>query len=77
MRLTPEQRRDKLKIYNVAEASREIGVDQDQLYKDIWAELVIQPTKVFSRRAYYTIQEINELKMYYKKEKQNDKKKDC
>ena len=65
MRLTPKQRREKLEIFNVAEASREIGIDKDQLYKDIWAERVVQPTKVFSRRAYYTLQEINELKKHY------------
>lgn len=77
MRLTPKQRREKLEMFNIAEASREVGVDQDQLYKDVWEERVVQPTKVFSRRAYFTLQEINELKKHYKKEKQNDKNKAC
>tara|TARA_A100001391_G_C5062620_1_gene276436 strand:+ start:222 stop:455 length:234 start_codon:yes stop_codon:yes gene_type:complete len=76
MRLTPKQRREKLEMFNIAEASREIGVDQDQLYEDIWAERVVQPTKVFSRRAYYTLQEINELKTHYKEVENNDKNKD-
>ena len=77
MRLTPKQRREKLEIFNIAEASREVGVDQNQLYEDIWAERVVQPTKVFSRRAYFTLDEINELKKHYKKVKNNDKNKDC
>lgn len=77
MRLTPEQRRKTLEVFNIAEASREIGIDQNRLYQDIWAERVVQPTKVFSRRAYYTLQEINELKTFYKKERRNAKNKTC
>ncbi|QDV69012.1 hypothetical protein Poly24_27260 [Rosistilla carotiformis] len=71
MRLTPQQRREKLEMFNMAEASRVIGIDQDQFYKDVWEGRVVQPTKVFARRAYYTIREINELKSYYKKVKDN------
>jgi len=77
MRLTPKQRRETLQIYNIAEASKELGIAQNQLYQDIWAERVVQPTKVLSRRAYYTLQEINELKKHYKEVKRNDKNKNC
>ncbi|MDA9856585.1 hypothetical protein N9D23_00570 [Rubripirellula sp.] len=77
MRLSPQERRDKLQIYNVAEAAREIGVDQDRLYSDIWAERVVQPSTVFHRRAYFTFDELKILKIHYKEVTQNGKDKDC
>jgi len=76
MRLSPKQRREKLKIFNIAETAREIGVDYKRVYNDVWANRVVQPTTVFHKRAYFTLDELNKLKFHYTKGIKDERNKD-
>ena len=72
MRLSPAQRREKLQLFNVAEAARELGVNQKTLYADIWSERIIRPTTKIQRRTYFTAEEIEELKEHYMEVNKNE-----
>ena len=67
MKLSAEQRQQVLKLFNVAEAARQLGVDQQQLYRDIWARRVQEPKVYLGRRHYFTEYDLCRLATHYKK----------
>jgi hypothetical protein len=56
-----------LKLFNVAEAARQLGVDSQQLYRDIWAKRVPEPKVCLGRRHYFTQYDLCNLATQYEK----------
>lgn len=67
MRFSPEKRRE-LGLFNVAEASRELGIGLQKFYYMLRAERVPAPTFAIGARMYYRSSEIDELKKKMKEQ---------
>jgi len=68
MRISPKQRREKLELFNVAEASHRLGVKQQRLYYLIRAGLVKSPKFAIGSRLYYRKSELGELRKIIKEQ---------
>lgn len=68
MNVTEAQRRDILKLFNIAESSRLLGIAQERLYRDISAGRVRSPQVPLGKRVYFTPEDLTELREHYEKE---------
>ena len=66
MKITAHTRRTKLKLFNVAEAARMIGVGVQRLHRDVRAGRVRPPEVCIEERAHYTEDDLKEISTYYK-----------
>ena len=57
-------------LFNVSEAVRQLGVDIQQLHRDIRAGRCKSPQVRFGRRMYFTPDDLIELRAHYEKEKE-------
>lgn len=65
VRATPAERRNIFGLYNVSEAARQLGVDIQQLHRDVRAGRVRSPEFLFGRRLYFTAEDLIELSTQY------------
>lgn len=68
MRVTATERREVLKLFNVCEVARQLGVSVQRLYRDIRAERIEQPSKCIAKRRYYTPDDVTRLTTHYRNE---------
>lgn len=68
MNVTEAQRRDILKLFNVAETSRILGIAQERLYRDIRAGRVRSPQIPLGKRVYFRSEDLTALREHYEKE---------
>ncbi len=61
MIVTANERRNVLKLFNVSEAARQLGVDVQQMYRDIRAGRAPSPEVKVGKRLYFTGQDLNDL----------------
>lgn len=66
MKLTAHERRTVLKLYNVSEAARQLGIGIQRLHKDERAGRVPSPQVRLGRRAYFTEDDLKELATHYR-----------
>lgn len=66
MFVTAAERRNILKLFNVSEAARQLGVDIHQLHRDIKAGRVQSPQVRIARRLYFTADDLPQLATQYK-----------
>lgn len=66
MRVTAHDRRTILKLFNISEAARQLGVGVQRLHRDARAGRVRSPQVLLGRRAYFTEADLNELSAHYK-----------
>jgi hypothetical protein len=55
-----------LKLYNVSEAARQLGVGIQRFHKDERAGRVLSPKVRLGRRAYFTEDDLKELAKHYR-----------
>ena len=68
MIVSAKERREVLRLFNVSEAARLIGVDIHQLHRDVKTEVVRRPTVKIKRRMYYQEKDLTNLSNHYGKE---------
>ena len=66
MIVTANERRNVLKLFNVSEVARHLGVGVFQLHRDIRAGRVRSPKVRIRRRVYFTADDVNDLSTQYK-----------
>lgn len=66
MRATAHERRTVLKLFNIAEAARQLGVGFQRLYRDVRAGRVGSPKVRVGRRDYFTGDDLITLATHYK-----------
>lgn len=66
MRATAHERRTVLKLFNIAEAARQLGVGFQRLYRDVRAGRVQSPQVRVGRRYYFTAEDLSDLSAHYK-----------
>ena len=69
MIITANERRKVLKLFNVSEAARQLGVDVQQMHRDIRAGRVRPPQVLVGRRLYYRSEDLSDLSTQYTEEK--------
>lgn len=67
MNVTAPQRRNLLKLFNVAEAARELGMSDQRIYRDIRAAYIQPPEVQLGKRSYFRQSTIDNLSAYYEK----------
>ena len=72
MRATPAERRNILGLFNVSEAARQLGVDIQQLHRDVRAGRVQSPQVRIARRLYFTADDLTQLATQYKEGQINE-----
>jgi len=65
VRVSAEERRTILKLLNVSEAARQLGVGIQQLHRDIRAGRVQSPQIRLGRRVYFSHDEMKQLATQY------------
>ena len=65
MRITAHTRRTILKLFNVAEAARMVGVTVQRLHRDIRAGRVKSPEVCLEKRAHFKEDDLKEISAYY------------
>jgi len=66
MRITAHNRRTILKLFNVAEAARMIGVGVQRLHRDIRAGRVRSPEVCLEKRAHFTEDDLKDISVSYR-----------
>lgn len=61
MNVTAEVRRTVLRLFNVSEAARQIGVPVPEMYRSVYAGRVPMPHVKLGRRYYFTQDDIEDL----------------
>ena len=61
MIVTADERRNVLNLFNVSEAARQLGVDVQQMHRDIRTGRVRPPGVRVGKRLYFTSQDMNDL----------------
>lgn len=72
MIVTADERRNTLKLLNVSEAARLLGMDVFRLHRDIRAGRVPSPKVCLGRRTYFGEDDLIDLRTLYKEEKNNE-----
>lgn len=72
MNVTAAERREKLHLYNVAEAARWLDLSGGRIYKDIEAGYIPKPKVQLGKRRYYRESELQKLNNYYRKDSENE-----
>ena len=62
---TAAERRNVLRLFNVSEAARRLGVGVQQLHRDIRAGRVQKPQARVGRRLYFTADDLSDLFTQY------------
>ena len=65
MRVTAHERRSVLKLFNVSEAARRLGVGIQRLHRDVRAGRVPSPRVRLGWRLYFTPDDLCELSAHY------------
>ena len=66
MIVTAVERRDVLRLFNVSEAARHLGVGVQQIHRDIRAGRVQSPKVRVARRSYFSADDLKSLATQYK-----------
>ena len=66
MIVTADERRNVLRLFNVSEVARQLGVGVFQLHGDIRAGRVPAPQVRVGKRLYFTAPDVIDLSMQYK-----------
>lgn len=66
MIVSSSERRNVLKLLNVSEAARQLGVDVFRLHRDIKAARVLAPKIRLGKRLYFGTDDLETLHMYYR-----------
>ncbi len=74
MNVTAAERRDKLNLFNVAEAARWLDLSDLRIYRDIRAGYIPKPEVKLGKRHYYRESELKKLNNYYRTESKNERK---
>lgn len=69
MIVTANERRNVLKLFNVSEVARQLGVGIFELHRDIRAGRVQSPKVRIRRRVYFTAADVSDLSTQYKEGK--------
>ena len=70
MIVTSAERRNVLKLFNVSEVARQLGVGVFELHRDIRAGHVQSPQIRIANRSYFTAADVIDLSMQYEKGKE-------
>lgn len=65
MRVTAHERRTVLKLFNVSEAARQLGVGVQRLHRDVRAGRVRSPEVRLGRRVYFTQDDLKQVATHY------------
>ena len=72
MIITARERQTVLKLFNVSEAARQLGVDVQRLHRDIRAKRVDSPQVCLGKRLYFTKDDLGSLRTKYTGRNSND-----
>jgi len=73
--VTANERRNVLKLFNVSEVARQLGVGVFELHRDIRAGRVQSPKVRVGRRLYFTSDDVSDLSTQYKEGLNNEQEK--
>ena len=68
MIVTSDERRNVLKLFNVSEAARHLGIAVQKIHRHIRAGRLPEPHLRIGKRSYYTSVDLNDLSTKYKNE---------
>ena len=61
MVITVEERRNTLKLFNVSEAARKLGIPVQEMHRRVKAEELPKPTVQLGRRRYYHASDLTKI----------------
>lgn len=66
MIVSAKERREVLKLFNISEAARQLGIGIQRLHRDARAGRVRSPKVCLGRRLYFTQDDLSGLSTHYK-----------
>lgn len=66
MIVSAKERREVLKLFNISEAARQLGIGIQRLHRDARAGRVRSPKVCLGRRLYFTHDDLSDLSTHYK-----------